>query len=87
MSKKVKINEGHYLELMDRIMIQVFTIEDYLYGHPLSKKFKKVRKLINQSSMHLTEAYQIIGRESYKLEKKKNGIKKVVLGRHKKSED
>jgi hypothetical protein len=84
---KNKINDGHYLELMDRLHVQSCMIEDHLMGHPLTKKIKKVKKLIDDAGWALAEAYQIVGQESIKNEKRKNPIKKVVLGRHKSSKD
>lgn len=67
---KNKINDGHYLELMDRLYVQTCMIEDHLAGHPLTKKIKKVKKLIDSAGMSLAEAYQIVGNESYKKTKK-----------------
>jgi uncharacterized protein YoaH (UPF0181 family) len=67
---KNKINDGHYLELMDRLHVQTCMIEDHLAGHPLTKKIKKVKKLIDSAGMSLAEAYQIVGNESFKKTKK-----------------
>lgn len=86
-NKNSKINDGHYLELMDRLYIQISSVEDHLRGHPLTKKIKKVKKLINKAGMSLAEAYQIVGHEWYLNDKKKNGIQKVIFGRHKDSEN
>lgn len=68
---KNKINDGHYLELMDRLHVQTCMIDDHLVNHPLTKKIKKVEKLIDDAVMSLAEAYQIVGNESYKKQKKK----------------
>ena len=87
MKQKSKINYNHYLELMDRLHIQSSMIEDHLVGHPLTKKLKKVKKLIDDAGWALAEAYQIVGHENIENEKRKNPIKKVVLGRHKGSKD
>ena len=67
---KNKINDGHYLELMDRLHVQTCMIEDHLAGHPLTKKIKKVKKFIDSAGMSLAEAYQIVGNESFKKTKK-----------------
>lgn len=80
--KKNKINEGHYLELMDRLHVQMCTIEDHLLGHPLTKKIKKVKKLIDNAGMSLSEAYQIVGNESY-FNYEKNENKKIIFRRRK----
>ncbi len=67
---KNKINDGHYLELMDRLHVQTCMIDDHLVSHPLTKKIKKVKKLIDNALMSLAEAYQIVGSEPYKKIKK-----------------
>ena len=67
---KNKINDGHYLELMDRLHVQTCMIDDHLVSHPLTKKIKKVKKLIDIAVISLAEAYQIVGNESYKKIKK-----------------
>jgi hypothetical protein len=82
---KNKINDGHYLELMDRLHVQASTIEDHLVNHPLTKRIKKVKKLINIANNSLMEAYQIVGHKSYKNDERKNPIEKVIFGRHKNS--
>lgn len=81
-----KINDGHYLELMDRLYIEICTVEDHLLSHPLTKKNKKVKKLIDKAGMCLAEAYQIVGDESFKNDEK-NGIQKIILRRHKKTKN
>ena len=85
MSKK--LNDGHYFELMDRLYLHTCTIEDYLLNHPVTKKSKKLRKLINVAGMSLAEAYQIVGHKSFTRQEKRNGIQKVILRRHKNSSD
>lgn len=76
--KQNKINDGHYLELMDRIYVQICSVEDHLYGHRLTKKIKKVKKLIKKAGMSLSEAYQIVGHEFLKNEKKDSVIVRVT---------
>jgi hypothetical protein len=68
---KNKINDGHYLELMDRLHVQTCMIDDHLVSHPLTKKIKKAKKLIDDAVMSLAEAYQIVGNKSYKKQKNK----------------
>ena len=85
--KKNDINDGHYLELMDRLHVQTCMIEDHLVNHSLTKKIKKVKKLVDKAGWALTEAYQIVGQKSYENEERKNPIAKVVLGRRKGSKN
>jgi hypothetical protein len=68
---KNKINDGHYLELMDRLHVCTCMIDDHLVSHPLTKKIKKAKKFIDNAVMSLAEAYQIVGSESYKKNKEK----------------
>ena len=85
--KNNEINDGYYLELMDRLHVQSCMIEDHLVNHPLTKKIKKVKKLVDKAGWALAEAYQIVGQKSYENEERKNPISKVVLGRRKGSKD
>lgn len=68
---KNKINDGHYLELMDRLHVQTSMIDDHLVNHPLTKKIKKAKKLIDHAVICLAEAYQIVGNKSYEKQKRK----------------
>lgn len=86
-NKKNKINDGHYLELMDRLYLQTSIIESHLKNHPLTKEIKEVRKLINKAGMCLAEAYQIVGHESYLNDEKKNAVQKVILRRREDATD
>lgn len=81
-----KINDGHYLELMDRLYVKVSEIEEHLMKHPLTPKIKKVKKLIAKAGMLLAEAYQIVGHESHK-KQQNEAIKKVIFRRHKNSKN
>ena len=85
--KNNEINDGHYLELMDRLHIQSCMIEDHLVNHPLTKKIKKVKKLIDDAGWALAEAYQIVGYKSYQNDEQKNPIEKVILRRREKPEN
>ena len=57
----MKINKGHYLELMDRLHVQLCNIEDHLLNHPLTEKEERVKTLIEVASGLLAEAYQVVG--------------------------
>jgi len=85
--KNNKINDGHYLELMDRLHVQSCMIESHLVNHPLTKKLKKVKNQIDESGWALIEAYQIVGQKSYENDERKNPIKKVILRRRKGSKN
>jgi len=61
-----EINEGHYLELMDRLYMVSCILEDHLYNHPLAEKEEEVRSLIEKAGLLLAEAYQEVGRLEFK---------------------
>jgi len=81
----MKINDGHYLELMDRLYNQAYMIETFICNHPLTKKKKKISKLADDACMLLTEAYQLVGEIEQKRNEKNNPIAEVIHRRHKKS--
>lgn len=65
MSKKEKVNPGHYPELLDRIHLSICNIDDHILHHPATDKHKKIRKKIEAALDNLAEAYQITGQISY----------------------
>lgn len=62
MGKKGKnvINDGHFLELMDRIFVASDSISVYCLKHPLTQKEKKLEKKISKALDNLFDAYQMI---------------------------
>ena len=65
-SKKQKknsneINDGHYLELMDRLHIVSCTIDDHILNHPLSEEHKDIQNKIDEALSLLMDAYQMVG--------------------------
>ena len=58
---KNDINKGHYLELMDRLHIIMMNIQDHIISHPLTENEKDIQKKVEQASLKLWEAYQLIG--------------------------
>jgi len=53
---KNKINDGHYLELMDRIHIIMLNIQDHLIDHPLAENEMDVQKKIKKAQNNLWKA-------------------------------
>ena len=43
MEDKIEINDGHYLELMDRLHIIICTLNDHCVEHPLSQSDKEIK--------------------------------------------
>jgi hypothetical protein len=56
-----EINDGHYLELMDRLHIINCTIDDHILNHPLCEVNKDVQNKIDDALSLLMEAYQLVG--------------------------
>jgi hypothetical protein len=60
--KKIKgLNEGHYVEAIDRAYIVANMMEDVLIDHPVYEKHKELRKRVRKAQQLILEAYQIIG--------------------------
>jgi hypothetical protein len=59
--KKNKINDGHYLELMDRLHVLMSNLDTHIASHPLAENEPDVKKKISKAFKHLWEAYQLVG--------------------------
>jgi hypothetical protein len=57
----VEINDGHYLELMDRLHIVCCTLDDHILNHPLCESNSDIQNKIDEALEILMEAYQLIG--------------------------
>ncbi len=79
----MKINDGHYLELLDRLHVIMCNVEEHCVKHPISKKNKDIRFQLEYALGQLWDAYQQVG--DLEDDKNKNPIEKVILRRHKKS--
>lgn len=82
--RKDKINNGHYLELTDRVHVISCIFEDHIYNHPLAEEDKEIRKVTDKIIGLLGKLYQISGTKMYKNDEP---ISKVVFRRHKNSKD
>ena len=73
--KTNKLNDGHYLEILDRLHCQMTDIENHLLDHPVSQKYGELREYIIKATVNLVKAYQIVGSlttaEKFKKKKKK----------------
>ena len=79
----MKINDGHYLELLDRLHVIMCNVEEHCIKHTISKKNKDIRFQFEYALGQLWDAYQQVG--GLEDDKNKNPIEKVILRRHKKS--
>ena len=64
---KIELNDGHYLELLDRTHVVLCNVQDHLIDHPLAQKKKKIRKKLEAAGLLLTDVYQDIGHLMSKL--------------------
>ena len=62
--KKNSINDGHYLELMDRLHIVMSTLNDHCLEHPLSQSDKEIKFQIEYAIGQIWDAYQLVGNKS-----------------------
>ena len=71
--KITKINDGHYLEILDRLHCQMTDIEHHLLEHPVTQKSGELREHIIKAVVNLVKAYQIAGSltKAHRLKKKK----------------
>lgn len=56
-----EINDGHYLEVMDRLYVVMSTLNDHLSEHPLVKQEEEIYNLVESAISNLWEAYQLVG--------------------------
>jgi hypothetical protein len=61
MEDKVEINNGHYLELMDRLHVVMSSIDDHILTHPLTEANEDVYEIVEEAMGLLFYAYQMVG--------------------------
>lgn len=59
--EKHEINDGHYVEFLDRTHVVMMNIVDHLVEHPLAQRKKKIRKKLRAAVTILADVYQNIG--------------------------
>jgi hypothetical protein len=64
--EKHKINDGHYLELMDRLHIITCNLNDHCAEHPLAQVDTELKYRIEHILSQLWEVYQVVGNKSLK---------------------
>jgi len=60
-NSEVEINEGHYVELLDRTWVTMENLNNNLLQHPLGEYDNELRTLYTDAIDCLWEAYQLIG--------------------------
>ena len=81
---KVEINDGHYLEMMDRLHVQMCVLESHLVEHPIANENKEIKRLIIKAIVSLVQAYQITGGLAHDTTKK---TKKKETNKRRNSKD
>ena len=56
-----EINNGHYLELMDRLHVTISNIDTHILQHQLSEVNKDIQNKINEAMETLMDVYQMVG--------------------------
>lgn len=66
---KEKINQGHYLELMDRLHVIAENVDTHCLQHPVAQANVNLQLILEHALDQLMEAYQLIG----DMDSKQNG--------------
>ena len=64
MEDKIEINDGHYLELMDRLHVIMCNLNDHCVEHPLAQSDEEIKFKIEYAAGQLWDAYQLVGNKS-----------------------
>lgn len=63
--RKKELNDGHYLEITDRLHVVNVMIDEILLEHPVTDFYPELKKLIEEASKNLGDAYQYSGKLLY----------------------
>jgi hypothetical protein len=74
--EQIKINDGHYTEMFDRIHVQMEMINTHLIQHPIAEQNDKLKRLLIKALVTLYKAYQETGTDVVNKPKKKKNAKK-----------
>jgi len=58
---ETKINDGHYLELMDRLHVIMCTLNDHCVEHPLTETDSELKFQLEYVLGRLWDIYQYVG--------------------------
>ncbi len=65
MNLKNKPNQGHYLELIDRLHILMCNLDEHCIKHPVSKENEDIKFKLEYALGQLWDAYQEVGKLDY----------------------
>ena len=63
-SVSTEINDGHYLELMDRLHVVMCNLNDHCVEHPLAQSNSEIKSKIEYAIEQLWDAYQLTGNKT-----------------------
>lgn len=69
MPNKPKLDEYHYHEILDRLVIVMNMVDDVLIQHPVLKLDKEPSNLVEEAQNLLAQAYQLVGETRFKMHK------------------
>lgn len=61
-----EINDGHYIELVDRIHIVLSNIDEHILNHPAACANPLIRSKVDSAINNLLDAYQAVEYDSLK---------------------
>jgi hypothetical protein len=59
-----EINDGHYLELMDRLHVVMCNLNDHCLEHPLAQSHNEIKSKIEYAIEQLWDVYQLTGNKT-----------------------
>lgn len=60
-AKVEDINDGHYVEMLDRLNTVNIMIDQLLFDHPVPINYPEVQKLVKEAQSKLVNAYLLVG--------------------------
>ena len=63
-SVSTEINDGHYLELMDRLHVVMCNLNDHCVEHPLAQSDNEIKSKIEYAIQQLWDVYQLTGNKT-----------------------
>ena len=58
----MKLDDGYYHEMMDRLHVVLSTINDHITSHKVCDEHDDIKSKMNEAEDILAEAYQMVGK-------------------------
>lgn len=72
MVSKSEINEGHYLELLDRLYVLTENLHNHCLQHPLAEYDEEIYNSIEIALEATYDAYQLVGSKEFEKDENEN---------------